>query len=495
MLAELDDISSNYATLALQTACDNMRPAMQPGPGSPLPEPTLQYSARDPNATSVLDESAGSFTRQCPGGVFVVVTGPDRGEQVILAERPITIGSAPSCELVLSDRTVSRRHVTVSLEGSEIIVRDLSSTNGSFTHGSRFKEIVINYGAEVQLGKTVLKFLPREEAIEPTESEDKNFGELIGHDAKMRRLFALLRDIAGSETTVLIEGETGTGKELIAEEIHRHSRRANGPFVVFDCGAVPRELIESTLFGHVKGSFTGAIADRRGAFAEAHGGTIFLDEIGELALDLQPALLRALDKRAVRRVGANAYEQVDVRVIAATNRDLREEVAKKAFREDLFYRLAVIRVHLPALRERGRDIDILAEHFMRQFGTGRELRIPPGELSKLRSYNWPGNVRELRNVIERACVLSKSDSLSIDDALGDEIQGPLPIAFRMGLPFKEAKGQLVEQFEREYIVDLMKRHRMNLSAAAREAQIDRKHLRELLRKYGFDNRVDLGDSH
>jgi DNA-binding NtrC family response regulator len=341
----------------------------------------------------------------------------------------------------------------------------------------------------------VLKFLPREEAVQPEESDEESFGELLGRDAKMRRLFALLRDIAPSDTTVLIEGETGTGKELIAEEIHRHSRRANGPFVVFDCGAVPRELIESTLFGHVKGAFTGAIADRKGAFAEAHGGTIFLDEVGELALDLQPALLRALDKRSVRRVGANGYEQVDVRVIAATNRDLREEVARKSFREDLFYRLAVIRVHLPALRERGRDIDLLTEHFMRQFAPGRNLSLPPGELAKLRAYSWPGNVRELRNVIERACVLSKGENLNIEDALEGEIQAPLSIGFRMGLPFKEAKGQLVEQFEREYIVDLMKRHRMNLSAAAREAQIDRKHLRELLRKYGLDQRVtgDLGD--
>ena len=449
---------------------------------------------RDPNATSLI-ESPAAFTRQRPGGVFVVLTGADRGEQVVLddSQRQITIGSAPGADLVLSDRTVSRRHCTVGLEDGQVVVRDLDSTNGSFTHGSRFKEIVIGHGAEVTLGKTVLKFVPREETLEPEECSEGSFGELIGHDPKMRRLFGLLRDIAQSDTTVLIEGETGTGKELIAEEIHRHSRRANGPFVVFDCGAVPRELIESTLFGHVKGAFTGAIADRRGAFAEAHGGTIFLDEIGELALDLQPALLRALDKRAVRRVGANAYEQVDVRVVAATNRDLREEVARRNFREDLFYRLAVIRVHLPALRERGRDIDVLADHFVRQFSPSRKLAIPPNEMQRLRSYGWPGNVRELRNVIERACVLSKGDSLLIEDALGDQLQHAAPVGFRTSLPFKEAKGQLVEQFEREYIIDLMKRHRMNLSAAAREAQIDRKHLRELLRKYGLDTRADYQD--
>ncbi len=449
-------------------------------------------TVRDPNATNLLEE-APEFTRQRPGGVFLVIKGPDRGEQVVLRGPIITFGSAPGCDLVLSDRTVSRRHATASLEDGQVIVRDLSSTNGSFTHGSRFKEITLSHGAEMKLGKTVLKFLPQEEAVEPEETAEENFGQLIGRDTKMRRLFGLLRDIAPSDTTVLIEGETGTGKELIAEEVHRHSQRADGPFVVFDCGAVPRELIESALFGHVKGSFTGAVSDRKGAFAEAHGGTIFLDEIGELALDLQPALLRALDKRAVRRIGSNIYDQIDVRVVAATNRDLREEVARKGFREDLYYRLAVIRVHLPALRERGRDIDLLTDHFVHQFGNERALQISAEDMQRLRSYTWPGNVRELRNVIERACVLSKGETLNIDDALGEGLP-QVPIGIRIGLPFKEAKGQLVEQFEREYIIDLMKRHKMNLSAAAREAQIDRKHLRELLRKYGLDTRIDLADA-
>ena len=273
----------------------------------------------------------------------------------------------------------------------------------------------------------------------------------------MRRLFALLGDIAPTDATVLIEGETGTGKELIAEEIHNHSQRANGPFVVFDCGAVPRELIESALFGHVKGSFTGAIADRKGAFAEANGGTIFLDEIGELPLDLQPTLLRVLDKRAVRRVGANTYEKVDVRVVAATNRDLREEVAKKAFREDLYYRLAVIRVHAAAAaRARRRHpaprralrADLLA--------AAAALKLSAEDMQRLQRHAWPGNVRELRNVIERACVLSKGDSLNLDDALGADGPGQPALGIRTDLPFKEAKGQLVELFEREYIVDLMK---------------------------------------
>jgi DNA-binding NtrC family response regulator len=308
---------------------------------------------------------------------------------------------------------------------------------------------------------------------------------MIGCDVRTRRLFSLLRDIAPCESTVLLEGETGTGKELIAEELHRHSGRAGGPLVFFDCGAVPHTLLESALFGHLKGSFTGAIADRRGAFAEAQGGTLVLDEIGELALDLQPTLLRALDKRAVRPVGGSAFEQVDVRIIASTNRDLREEVAHKRFREDLYYRLAVIRVPVPPLRDRPRDLDRLIAHFIHQFAP-RPLRLAPDDQTRLRSYRWPGNVRELRNIIERACVLSLGETLNVDDAMAEAESAPPPRARSTDLPFKEAKGQVVQRFECEYVLDLMRRHRRNLSAASREAQIDRKHLRELLRRYGLE---------
>ena len=441
------------------------------------------------NVTQMLDD-APAFTRQT-GGVFFVIKGPDRGESVPLREAPIYFGSSPNCDLVLTDKTVSRRHLMAVRESDDVILRDQGSTNGTFIQGSRFKEITIGYGSEVKLGRTLLKYLPEEEVVEPEVADSDYFGSLVGRNTKMRRLFKLLEDVAKNNATVLIEGETGTGKELIAEEIHNHSLRSGGPFIVFDCGAVPRELIESSLFGHVKGSFTGAITDRKGAFAEAWGGTIFLDVIGELPLELQPTLLRALDKKAVRRVGANTYEKVDLRIVAATNRDLRAEVAAKTFREDLYYRLAVIRVTLPPLRERGDDIKILVDHFIRSFTPpGRTLVITPEDMSRLQRHSWPGNVRELRNVIERACVLSKGDSLNLDDAFVETAAPALGI--RTDLPFKEAKGQLVELFEREYIVDLMRRHKMNLSAAAREAQIDRKHLRELIRKYGLDPRGDIG---
>jgi len=437
--------------------------------------------------TQVL-EDVPAFSRQTVGGIFLAIAGPDRGEQVQFRPgRPIYFGSSPDCEMALTDKTVSRRHLVAIWENDQVILRDQGSTNGTYVQGSRFKEIAIGFGAEFKLGRTVIKFLPEEEIVDPEPSDQSAFGNLVGGDTKMRQLFKLMQDVAVTDATVLIEGETGTGKELIAEEIHNHSSRRDGPFIVFDCGSVPRELIESALFGHVKGSFTGAITDRKGAFADAHGGTIFLDEIGEMALDLQPSLLRVLDKKAVRRVGSNQYEKIDVRVVAATNRDLRQEVAKKSFREDLYYRLAVIRLSVPPLRERGTDIQLLIEYFIEKFSPGgRPLRVSPEDMARLRRHAWPGNVRELRNTIERACLLARGEYINLDDALHEE---PSPsLGIRTDLPFKEAKGQLVEMFEREYIEDLMRRHRMNLSAAAREAQIDRKHLRELIRKYDLDPR-------
>ena len=428
-----------------------------------------------------------AFTRQRSGGRFIVIEGPDRGESVELGgEQPVTLGSSPACSLCLTDTTVSRQHLQAHWEeGRGIVLRDLGSTNGTFFAGSRIAEISISVGAQFTIGRTLIKLVPDEEAVEPPASPSPHFGTLLGQDETMRRLFGLLGDVAPTEATVIIEGETGTGKELVAGELHRHSRRAKGPFVVFDCGAVPRELIESALFGHVKGAFTGAVSDRAGAFGEADGGTIFLDEIGELALDLQPALLRAIDRRMVRRVGDSNYRKVDVRIIAATHRDLRVEVAERRFREDLYYRLAVVRVRLPALRERGADVERLAELFVEQFTpAGRKLYLEPGELARLRQHSWPGNVRELRNVIERACVLAPADDmLRFEAGTLPEPAANAPLNLRTDLPYKEAKGQLVELFEREYVLDLMRRHHNNLSAAAREAKLDRKHLRELVRRH------------
>jgi two-component system, NtrC family, nitrogen regulation response regulator GlnG len=438
--------------------------------------------------TALLDEPP-AYSRQTRGGVFLVIKGPDRGLSVRLGDQPISFGSGTDCTLVL-DNTVSRRHLEAQLVDDEVIVSDTGSTNGCLMHGVRIDRAAIGFGTELKIGRTILKFVPDEEFVEPAPSARQAFGSIVGADTRMRQMFTLLEDAAPTNATILIEGETGTGKELIAEEIHTHSNRADGPFNVFDCSSVPRELVASILFGHLKGSYTGAVSDRRGVFADSHGGTLFLDEIGELPLDLQPALLRALDKRAVCRVGSSTYETFDVRVVAATNRDLRAEVAKKRFREDLYYRLAVIRCSTPALRERGTDIPLLIHHFMRTYGAN--IVITPEDMTKLIRHTWPGNVRELRNVIERACLLAREGVLCLDGAFEDTM-APTGAMVRTDLPFKEAKNQLVEAFEREYIADLVGRHASNLSAAAREAQMDRKHLRELMRKYGLELRASTND--
>ena len=340
------------------------------------------------------------------------------------------------------------------------MLRDLGSTNGSFVQGSRFKELTLGFGTEVTIGRTVLKYLPDEEEVELAPSEEESFGSLVGRDPKMRRLFRVLDDVAATDATVLIEGETGTGKELLAEEIHRHSPRKDGPFVVFDCGAVPDELIESALFGHVRGAFTGAITDRPGAFEEADGGTLFLDEIGELAPDVQPALLRALDKQAVRPVGGSTYTRASVRVVAATNRDLRAEVAAAASARTSTTASRSCAWRCRRCASAPTTSRCWSQHFMRQF-----RRRPPAARSRartcerLRRHDWPGNVRELRNVIERACAVSHGDRLELDDALDDAARrgrrrGPRP-RVDVDLPFKEAKAQLVEVFEREYIQALL----------------------------------------
>ena len=443
--------------------------------------------SRERSAITAMLDDAPAHSRQIRGGVFLVIKGPDRGARITLGDEPLSFGSGETCSLVLDDCTVSRKHFEVQRVGDEIIVSDCGSTNGVKISGLRVERAAIGFGAEIKLGRTVLKFVPDEEFVEPEASLQTSFGSIVGADVRMRQMFTLLEDVAATPATVLIEGETGTGKELIAEEIHRHSARRNGPFIVLDCGSVPRELVASVLFGHLKGAFTGAISDRNGVFAEAHGGTVFLDEIGELDLDLQPALLRALDKRAVRKVGATIYEQFDARLVAATNRDLRAEVANKRFREDLYYRLAVIRVAVPPLRERGADIPRLVAHFANQFAPG--IAIRPDDMQRLVNHSWPGNVRELRNVMERACLLARDGAINLEGAInGDDHAAG---AVRTDLPFKVAKNQIVEAFEREYIEALVSRHRMNLSAAARDAQIDRKHLRELMHKYGLDARHHL----
>jgi DNA-binding NtrC family response regulator len=315
----------------------------------------------------------------------------------------------------------------------------------------------------------------------------------------MQRLFSLLSKAAPTEATILLQGETGTGKEAIAEAVHRASKRNRGAFVVVDCGSIPHELIASELFGHAKGSFTGAGADKQGLIEAANGGTLFLDEIGELALDLQPQLLRVLDRRQVRRVGETQSVDVDIRVIAATHRDLRAMVKAGSFREDLYYRLAVVATSVPPLRDRKQDIPALAAWFADRMGRGGFAQSP-ALLDQLERHDWPGNVRELRNVVERALSLGHAASQIIGDLTDSQDRMPVreddePVKRSsnpdvLELPFKEAKAALVESFERDYLQALLARHRGNISRAAAEAGIDRNYIHRLVKKYNLE--VDRG---
>jgi DNA-binding NtrC family response regulator len=314
----------------------------------------------------------------------------------------------------------------------------------------------------------VLSFLPVDEEIILEPEREASLSGMIGHSVRMRQIFGLIKKIAPMNVPVVIQGETGTGKELAARAIHEYSPRRKGPFLVLDCGAIPPNLIESEFFGHEKGSFTGATSARPGAFERANGGTIFLDELGELRLDLQPKLLRVLENREVRRVGGNDVIEVDVRVIAATNRDLAKEVAQGNFREDLYFRLSVINIQLPPLRERREDIPHLARAMLGDpeiVARHGPLRISPAAMNVLMNYGWPGNVRELTNVVSHVLTFAEGEEIQVDHLparlRGQEQQAPLP--FNEHLSFKEAKEQLLESFEREYLSSVLKRCGGNIS--------------------------------
>ena len=426
------------------------------------------------------------------------VAGPDAGALDHCIEGGTTlIGSHPDNDVVLTDDTVSRYHLELQVRRDGLRITDLETTNGTVHGGNKVGCITLSGGARLRLGKrTEIDIVPTDEIVELGEYGEDRLGNVVGASPPMRELFALLSRIASSDATLLLEGETGTGKEAIAEAVHHLSPRAGKPFVVVDCGAIPRELIGSELFGHRKGAYTGAANDKTGLIECANGGTLFLDEIGELAVDLQPQLLRVLDKREVRPIGETRSVGVDIRVIAATNRDLRTMVKAGSFREDLFYRLAVVKAVIPPLRERVEDLPLLAAHFARELGHG-ELDLSTELIAQLRDHSWPGNVRELRNLVERALSLGRASLLPELQVAGNGVAPPPPPPApdrgddaRLEMPFKEAKAQLVEGFERDYLTHLLERHHGNISRAAAEAGIDRNYIHRLIKKYGLN--VDRG---
>ncbi len=438
---------------------------------------------------------------------LVVTDGENTDAEALCDSAVATIGSAPSNDLVLDDAAVSRVHVAIDVDDQGYRLVDRDSKNGVFVKGLRVREIYLKDKTEFTLGSTTIRFELTDEKKEVHFSGRDRYGDLLGKSRQMREVFAMLERVAPTDATVLIEGESGTGKELAAEAIHNNSNRSDGPLVVLDCSAIPSDLIESELFGHVKGAFTGATGSRKGAFEAARGGTLFLDELGEMSTELQPKLLRALEKCQIKPVGSNRTIDTDVRIIAATNRNLHQEVKEGNFREDLFYRFAVIRIQLPPLRDRPEDIPLLVEHFLKLANekTGRDdVDVAYKTMEKLKRHRWPGNVRELKNFVDRAVLLTQGDNIetkflspdapstaSADEAL-DETTVPLvDAALEENIPFKDAKNRLVEQFEKEYWSRLLERTAGNVSKAARIAGVHRKSVEYILKKLDL-TRKDLG---
>jgi len=416
-----------------------------------------------------------------------VVTEGGDPVQAALGSRPLSVGADRRCDLILTDPQVSRQHAELRVSSDGIRVRDLGSTNGSFWQGARITDVVVPPNSSIRFGNTTVRLSAADVPTLPP-SKRRRFGGLVGGDIAMRELFAVLELCGPTDATVLIEGESGTGKEVAARAIHDHSPRADVPLVVVDCGAIPDNLIDSHLFGHVRGAFTGAVGDRKGAFVEADGGTLFLDELGELSLNAQTKLLRVLEAQTVQPVGADRPVSVNTRVIAATHRNLAEMVEQKQFRFDLFYRLAVVHVHIPPLRDRPDDVAELIKHFY-EGRAGVSGPIEGENLDRLRKHVWPGNVRELRNVLERAWALSPAGATFQELQLW--LQAAAPASNDAGgvidttLPFKEAKERWVDQFERRYLASVFDAHERNITHAADHSGINRRHFRTLLRKHGI----------
>jgi transcriptional regulator with GAF, ATPase, and Fis domain len=435
-------------------------------------------------------QSAGPPVRDAgPIDVSVIVlSGAQRGQSAALRGK-VRVGKAPDNDLVVLDDTVSRHHCEILRVPEGVRVRDLGSTNGTFVEHARITDAVTPVGSVVRVGNTVeVAVRPNLALLEVEPYPESEFEGVIGQSLAMRRIFRVLEGVAGTDATVLLQGETGTGKEVLARAVAQRSGRQE-PFVVVDCGAVTPTLLQSELFGHERGAFTGAVGQRKGAFESANGGTMFLDEIGELPLDVQPMLLRVLEAREFRRVGGNQTQRVDVRVIAATSRDLEREVSSGKFREDLYFRLAVVPVRIPPLRARREDIPALVRHILSRTRGAGELAPSERTMEWLMQHDWPGNVRELRNLLERAAYMSAaagSRELLLptlppggSDAAGDFFR------FTLDESYRDARARIEEEFERRYVAWLLARHGGNLSAAARAVQMDRKHLHVLARKHGL----------
>ena len=415
----------------------------------------MEASTLDTKATTLNVRAAQLF----------VTSGPDKGKTARIDQPSFTIGTGDECDFKLSDPAVSRNHVSIVLDAKGLILRD-TSKNGTWIGGVKFPMAIVTSDTALTLGGTVLSLTLEAESLSLPLSSHERFGDAIGVSNAMRHVFATLERLATTDVTLLLEGESGVGKDLLSREVHRQSPRRDGPFVIVDCGSIPENLIESELFGHDKGAFTGATESRTGVFVEADGGTLFLDEIGELPFAMQPKLLRALENREIRPVGGKATRKVDVRVIAATNRKLPELVKKGSFRSDLYFRLAVAKLTIPALRDRPDDIIPTATSLLRSRVGDPNAFLPADFSALLKAYNWPGNVRELANVIERFAVLGRAEAGLFDanTTASEDLSH---------MPYHEARRIVLERFEREYLPGVLERAGGVVARAAELAQVAR----------------------
>ena len=431
---------------------------------------------------------------------LIQTTGESAGREYTLSRPETLVGTAPECHIRLNEATVSRQHFKVLQDGDTYRVVDLGSTNGTFVDGAKISDAFLRPGSVIAAGGIHFKFetLIDEEEFAP--SDESNFFSLQGQSIRMREIFGVLQRVAPTDATILIVGQTGTGKSAIAKAIHEASSRRDGPFRVVDCGAIAPSLVESELFGHERGAFTGAVKQRSGALEAASGGTLFIDELTDLSPHLQPKLLRAIEERELIRVGGNEPIRFDCRIIAASQHDLWEKVEAEEFRSDLYFRLAVVQLQLPSLAERREDIPMLVDHFLDQIGSTEVKTFSDLDADlqrKLMAHTWPGNLRELRNTVERVALMFGRDPFVQPGgrrragppgrAVGND---PDRAAFEveLALPYKDAKESLLAEFEKVYLTRLLERSGGSIAQAARDAGLDRKHIYNLAAKHGIQTK-------